>query len=115
MSKSNDVEKLLFVLEKINDAIEYKNSFSSIEELLNSKMGFDAVSMCILQVGETLNKLSKTTIQNYPSLPIKESYLTRNYIAHDYEGIDKMILETILREYFPKLKDDIEKILREIS
>ena len=41
--------------------------------------------------------------------------MLRSYIAHDYEGIDKMILETILREYFPKLKDDIEKILREIA
>jgi len=40
--------------------------------------------MCIMQVGETLKKLSEEFIEQYNYLPVKESYLTRNYIAHDY-------------------------------
>ena len=101
MSKKSDIKKLQFILEKIDDALSYKDEFKSIELLLNSKMGFDAVNMCIMQVGETLNKLSDEFI---------ESYLTRNYIAHDYEGVNKYIIEIILKEHFPKLKKDIEKI-----
>ena len=111
MSKNSDIKKLYFILEKINDAISYKDSYNSIEELLNSKIGFDATSMCIMQVGETLNKLSMDFIKKYDYLPIKESYLTRNYIAHDYEGVNKYIIEIIIKEHFTKLKIDIEKIL----
>ena len=84
MSKISDLKKLQFILEKIDDAISYKDSYKSIEELLNSKIGFDATNMCIMQVGETLNKLSEEFIEQYNYLPVKESYLTRNYIAHDY-------------------------------
>jgi uncharacterized protein with HEPN domain len=115
MSKDSNIAKLKFILEKIDDAISYKEQFGSIENLLNSKLGFDAVTMCIMQVGETLNKLDNNFIKQYDNLPIKESYLTRNYIAHDYEGINKMIIETILREHFPKLKDDIQKIIKELQ
>ena len=111
MSRESDLKKLQFILEKIDDAISYKNSYKSIEELLNSKMGFDATNMCIMQVGETLNKLSEEFRTKYNYLPVKESYLTRNYIAHDYEGVNKYIIEVIIKEHFVELKLDIEKIL----
>ncbi len=108
-------EKIAFILEKIKDALDYKEEFGSIENLLNSKLGFDAVTMCLLQIGETLNKLDESFQSKYSHLPYKESYLTRNYIAHDYEGIDKMIIEVILREHLPQLKKDLEKILKEMD
>ena len=114
MSKQSDIAKIDFIIEKIDDALAYKETFGSIEATLNSKMGFDAVSMCILQVGETLNKLSQEIIQKHTELPVKESYLTRNYIAHDYEGISKIILETILREHFPVLKQQLIEIKKEL-
>ena len=37
-----------------------------------SRLGFDATNMCIMQIGETLNKLSSDIQKNYPKLPIKE-------------------------------------------
>ncbi len=114
MSKQSDIAKIDFIIEKIDDALAYKETFGSVEATLNSKMGFDAVCMCILQVGETLNKLSSSIIQAHSELPIKESYLTRNYIAHDYEGISKLILETILREHFPILKKQLIHIKSEL-
>jgi len=112
---SSDTNRLKFIVEKIEDALSYKAQFGSIEALLNSKMGFDAINMCIMQVGETLNKLSPVFQEHYLHLPIKESYLTRNYIAHDYEGVSKYIIEVILREHFPKLREDILKILKDLS
>jgi len=115
MSKNTDITKLEFVIEKIDDLISYKNEFKGIEALLNSKIGFDATNMCIMQIGETLNKLSQVTISKYSSLPIKESYLTRNYIAHDYEGVNKHIIEMIIREQLPQLKLDILNIIEELN
>ena len=42
---SSGVEKLYFILEKVDDILAYKDRFNSIEELLNDKMGFDATLM----------------------------------------------------------------------
>ena len=115
MSKNTDITKLEFVVEKIDDLLSYKDDFKGIEALLNSKIGFDATNMCIMQIGETLNKLSQDIIEKYSSLPIKESYLTRNYIAHDYEGVNKHIIEMIIREQLPELKQNILHIVRELT
>jgi len=115
MSKHSDITKILFVIEKINDLLSYKQDFKSIENLLNSKMGFDATNMCIMQIGETLNKLSLEIQEQYTELPIKESYLTRNYIAHDYEGVNKHIIEMIIRDQLPKLKLYLETLIKEIQ
>jgi len=115
MSNKTDISRLRFILEKIDDLLHYRDEYKTIEALLNSKMGFDATNMCIMQIGETLNKLSTSTQEKYSELPIKESYLTRNYIAHDYEGVNKQIIEMIIREQFPLLKTQIENILQELK
>jgi len=115
MSKKTDITRLYFIIEKIDDLLNYRDEYKTIEALLDSKMGFDATNMCIMQIGETLNKLSISLQENYSELPIKESYLTRNYIAHDYEGVNKQIIEMIIREQLPLLKTQIETILQELK
>jgi uncharacterized protein with HEPN domain len=107
MSKS--IEKLKFILEKIDDLLSYKTQYSTIEELLNSKMGFDATLMALLQIGETLNKLKDSPYSD--KLPIKGAYDVRNFIAHDYEGVNKVIIEDIIRRFIPELKSIILEIL----
>ena len=106
---SNSIEKLNFILEKIDDIVLFKSRFKTIEELLNDKMGFDATLMAILQIGETLNKLKNESFAT--KLPIKGAYDVRNFIAHDYEGVNKAIIENIIRDFLPELKYLIENIL----
>ncbi len=109
---SHDTKKFYFILEKIEDINLFKNRFNTIKELLSDKMGFDATLMCLLQIGESLNKLTKL----YTKLDkddIKGSYDVRNFIAHDYEGVNKTIIESIIREHTEKLKITIEEILKE--
>jgi uncharacterized protein with HEPN domain len=102
-------EKLKFILEKIDDLLSYKEEFGTIENLLNSNIGFDATLMVLLQIGETLNKLKDTSYANL--LPIKGAYDVRNFIAHDYEGVNKAIIEDIIRRLIPQLKQTIQDIL----
>lgn len=68
-------------------------------------MGYDATLMSLLQIGETLNKLREEPFAE--KLPIKGTYDVRNFIAHDYEGVNKMIIEDIIRTQLPKLKQII--------
>jgi uncharacterized protein with HEPN domain len=99
---SNDIEKLKFIEEKVDDLLSFREKFVTIENLLNDKMGFDASLMCLLQIGETLHKLKDSPYAEL--LPIKGSYDVRNFIAHDYEGVNKAIVEDIIRFHIPDLK-----------
>jgi uncharacterized protein with HEPN domain len=105
---SSSFEKLDFIIEKIEDIESFKARYKSIEDLLNDVMGYDATLMSLLQIGETLNKLRDELFANL--LPIKGTYDVRNFIAHDYEGVNKMIIEDIIRTQLPKLKQIILNI-----
>lgn len=39
----------------------------------------------------------------------------RNYIAHDYDGVNLTIIESDLRENMPRLQQIVEAILKEAS
>jgi len=45
---SKPIEKLRFIVEKIDDLLLFKSRFSSIEALLNDKTGYDATLMVLL-------------------------------------------------------------------
>jgi len=105
---SSSFEKLSFILEKIEDIESFKVRYKSIEDLLNDVMGYDATLMSLLQIGETLNRLRDEPFAQ--KLPIKGTYDVRNFIAHDYEGVNKMIIEDIIRNELPKLKQIILNI-----
>ena len=105
---SSSFEKLSFILEKIEDIESFKVRYKSTEDLLNDVMGYDATLMSLLQIGETLNRLRDEPFAQ--KLPIKGTYDVRNFIAHDYEGVNKMIIEDIIRNELPKLKQIILNI-----
>jgi|GEM_PF-1460914 len=106
---SSEIAKLSFIIEKIEDIDLYRDSFANINNMLDSKMAFDATLMCLLQIGETLHKLRNSYFSN--KLPIKGTYDVINFIAHDYEGVNKAIIEDIIRKHIPKLKITVLEIL----
>jgi len=112
MSKKNDIEYLNFIIEKIEDLESFIIKFKKISLLLEDTMGKDASLMCLLQIGETLNKLNNTfTLLNEND--IKGAYDVRNFIAHDYEGVHLALIEHIIRINLPKLKETILQIIKE--
>lgn len=62
-----------------------------------------------MQIGETLNKICSEDLKE--KLQIKGAYDVRNFIAHDYEGVDLALIENIIRNMIPKLKRTIKNIL----
>ncbi|MEA3554546.1 MAG: HepT-like ribonuclease domain-containing protein [Campylobacterota bacterium] len=88
----------------------FVDRFNNIYSLLNDKMGFDATLMSLLQIGETLNKL-ENDYELLDKNDIKGAYDVGNFIAHDYEGVNKALVESITRMYIPKLKETLSKIL----
>ena len=109
MSKISDTSRLDFILEMIED-IEYTiKENGSLINAINNRIGKHALLMCLMQIGESLNKIQDETLKE--KLPIKGAYDVRNFIAHDYEGVDAGLIENILRYLIPELKMTILEML----
>ena len=109
----NDIE--------IHEKLE--NSLMDIEEITKRHNGIvnalqdkvearPAILMAFLQIGETLNKL-QNTYESLNSDDIKGAYEVRNFIAHDYMGVDIGLIEYILRDKLPELKNSLISIILE--
>ena len=105
--------KAEFILEMIERIEIIVSRHNGIINSLNDIEGQMAILMAIAQIGETLKKIDNNVLQKYDLLDDKEgAYYTRNYIVHDYEGINLAYIENIIRVYIPKLKKKIEKIIK---
>ena len=62
------------------------------------------------------DKLSKDgefeILSKFDKNDLKGSYDIRNYIVHDYEGLNLMIIEVVIREKLPKIKDVVLELLK---
>jgi len=90
-------------LQKMITEINYiVNNHQGIVATLEDREGKPAVLMCLLQIGETLNKID---VKKHPKLREAQqgAYSVRNFIAHDYEGVNMALIENIVRNLLPEL------------
>ena len=109
MSKISDKSRLEFILEMIEDIEFIIKENGSLTNALKNRIGKHALLMCLMQIGEPLHKIKDEKIKK--ELPIKGSYDVRNFIAHDYEGVDLELIDNILRYLIPELKVTIEGLI----
>jgi flagellar FliL protein len=106
--------KLEFILKMIEDIEFIINRHNHITKALEDREGQLAILMALMQIGETLNKIEKDTLNKLNLLDdAKGAYSVRNFIAHDYEGVKLSVIENILRYNIPNLKNKILKILED--
>ena len=116
MSERSLLAKIDFILEMMNNIDKIVERHNGIVDSLNDFEGQMALLMAISQIGETLKKLDDFVIEKYDLKSDKEgAYYTRNYIVHDYEGVDLGFIENIMRVYLPKLKEKIIKIKKDFE
>ncbi len=70
-----------------------------------------AISMCILQIGELVGKLSDDFKNKNNAMPWKEIKAMRNIAAHNYGEIDIEMLWETATEDIPELKNYCESFL----
>jgi len=91
------------------DAITKRHG--GIVKTLEDFEGQMALLMGLSQIGETLKKFDDKTVQKYNLEADRDgAYYTRNYIVHDYEGVDLGFIENILCVYLPELKEKLLNI-----
>ena len=108
MSKISLEAKIEFILEMIENIEKIVQRHNGIINALEDFEGQMAILMGIAQIGENMNKLDKKFLKEYNLLEDKEgAYYTRNYIVHNYDGVDLYLIEDLVINYLPILKEKL--------
>ncbi|MEN4052534.1 MULTISPECIES: HepT-like ribonuclease domain-containing protein [Sulfurimonas] len=111
MSNRSQQAKIDFIVEMIENIEIITSRHKGIVKALEDVEGWIAILMGLSQIGETLKKFDDTVIEKYDLKKDRDgAYYTRNYIVHDYEGVDLGFVESIVRDYLPKLREKLAHI-----
>lgn len=95
---------------KYIDDIEYiVSTYGNVVSTLEDRIGKHSLLMCLMQIRENLNKLN-TSNENIQKAS-QGAYAVRNFIAHDYEGVNLALIENIVRNLLQPLKLELKKEL----
>ncbi len=115
MSKvTNRLNTILRKIEFIQNIVEHNDGIiRALEDEENSRA---SIMMHLTSIAEQFDKLSKDGEFEILSLfnknDLKGSYDIRNYIVHDYEGLNLSVIEIVIREKLPNMQKVIVDILK---
>ena len=110
----------IIILKKIIDYCDKIESFIQRfgTNFDNFKLDFAfqfSCGMCIIQIGELITRMTEDFKKKYPEIEWNKIKALRNIQAHDYENADLEIVWNSLNENIPELKENLTKILDEMS
>ncbi len=112
MYNADDIDRIKLILKKIKYTLDIC-SIGIVKSLEDEKITRPAIIMHLTSIAEQFSKIKdKDLLDNFDSEDVKGAINTRNFIAHDYEGINLPIIEFIIRDRLPVLKYEIEKLLK---
>lgn len=106
----SDTTYLEHILEAINVIESYLGS-SDYETFKNNKMTVDAVVRRLEIIGEASNNLSEKFKKDNPEMPHRDAIDMRNFLAHEYFGVNTEIVWKTCKNNLPELKKFIEALL----
>ena len=96
--------KIVYILDICQDGI--------VTALEDEKVTRPAILMHLTSIAEQFSKIKDNNLLSvFNNDDVKGAIDTRNFIAHDYEGINFPIIEFIIRERLPILNNDIKQLL----
>jgi len=113
MFSDDEIIRLKSVAKKIDNIYAIVERHGGIVKALED-LEQPAILMLIVAISEQFNKLKKlnsTILAHFDEADIKGIIGVRNYIAHDYDGVNLAIIETDIRENMPRLKNALIAIL----
>ena len=102
--------------EKMSEPIVEPDDFG---KNLNGMTIFRACSMSIQCITENFIKVRNNTksgfFKKYNTIPWKEVFGMRNFIAHEYANVDEEAIFTTIKEDLPQLKEVSKHILDDLQ
>ena len=109
LQRVDNIEKKIHFIQNIT------KQKGSVENALGDEQNSRAaILMHLTSIAEQFDKLLHNgeleVLQYFDKQDIKGSYELRNFIAHDYEGVDLYIVEDVILERLPIILQSVEKI-----
>jgi len=114
MFSDDELVRLKSITKKIDDIYTIVDRHGGIVKALEDLEGQPAILMLIVAISEQFDKLKKQNskvLEHFNEADIKGIIRVRNYIAHDYDGVNLAIIETDLRENMPRIKVILQNII----
>ena len=111
MYNVDDIDRIKLIHVKIK-YISDICTIGIVKALEDEKITRPAIMMHLTSIAEQFSKIKdKNILSHFDAEDVKGAIDTRNFIAHDYEGINLPIIEFIIRDRLPILQDAINKII----
>jgi uncharacterized protein with HEPN domain len=104
---SHYVQRIIEYCLKIEDIL---NSIDYDYDVFTGEVYQLASSMCIVQIGENVGRLSDEFKERYDNIPWRDIKGMRNITTHKYDNMDVVILWNVLVDRIPELKDSLIEI-----
>ena len=111
----NDRSYLMF-LEDIIESIEKIDLYISeltYDAFIEDSKTVDAVVRNLEIIGEASKRIPDNLKENMKEVPWHRMAGLRNIIAHEYFGIELIIIWKIINDNLPEVKPSLEKLLKE--
>ncbi len=102
-----NVKDCLFAIDHIE---EYVVGITSMDDLMNDSKTYDAVLMNFIIIGEAANRLSENAKSRMANIDWQSIIRFRNFVAHDYFGVDINIVWAAVKIHLPELKQELQKL-----
>ncbi len=117
MYEPKALDRIEIIKKKINFIHNIVAEKGSVIQALEDEQNARAsILMHLTSIAEQFDKLLHSgeldILSNFDKQDIKGSYELRNFIAHDYEGIDFHIVEDVIVERLPIIMKSVEKVLK---
>ncbi len=107
-----DIANIEECLYAINNIQQYIGDIAVLDDLLDDHKTYDAVLMNFIVLGEAANRISNSLKAETLQIDWKEINGFRNFIAHDYFGVDQNIVWAVIQFHLPKLKEELVNLLQ---
>ena len=115
MYSEDDIIRVKSICKKISSIFTIVKRHNGIVKALSDEIEAQpAILMLLIAMAEQFAKLQKNNskiLDSFETSDLKGIASVRNFIAHDYDGIQLAIIESIIRHKLPQTLQIIENIL----
>ena len=115
MKTNQDLFRLVHIKGCIDKIIELAKMLHTLENFETKWIEQDAMIRNFEIIGEASNHISNETKNNYPTIEWNEMRGMRNYITHEYFGVDLANIWFTAINDVPKLKIQIAIIISDLK